>query len=83
LISSEDWRVKVGLLFESTVLDSHVFKKGEGYASDVNQQLATISAQMTQQDLALFITDIETLLVNNAIKLIDRNQLVTLMLTSI
>lgn len=83
LISAEDWRVKVGLLFESTVLDSHVFKKGEGYASDVNQQLATISAQMTQQDLALFITDIETLLVNNAIKLIDRNQLVTLMLTSI
>ena len=83
LIGAEDWRVKVGLLFESAVLDSHVFKKGEGYASDVNQQLATISAQMTQQDLALFITDIETLLVNNAIKLIDRNQLVTLMLTSI
>ncbi|MGR3898143.1 ATPase [Psychrobacter sp. 1176_08] len=83
LISSEDWRVKIGLLFESAVLDSHVFKKGEGYARDVNQQLATISAQMTQQDLALFITDIETLLVNNAIKVIDRNQLVTLMLTSI
>ena len=83
LISSEDWRVKIGLLFESVVLDSHVFKKGEVYARDVNQQLATISAQMTQQDLALFITDIETLLVNNAIKVIDRNQLVTLMLNSI
>ncbi|MER2164225.1 MAG: ATPase, partial [Psychrobacter alimentarius] len=83
LIGAEDWRVKVGLLFESAVLDSHVFKKGEGYARDINQQLATISAQMTQQDLALFITDIENLLVNNAIKLIDRNQLVTLMLTSI
>ncbi|AMT97108.1 MULTISPECIES: DNA mismatch repair endonuclease MutL [Psychrobacter] len=83
LIGSEDWRVKIGLLFESAVLDSHVFKKGEGYARDVNQQLATISAQMTQQDLALFITDIETLLVNNAIKVIDRNQLVTLMLNSI
>lgn len=83
LIGAEDWRVKVGLLFESAVLDSHVFKKGEGYARDINQQLATISAQMTQQDLALFITDIENLLVNNAIKVIDRNQLVTLMLNSI
>ncbi|BFM03206.1 hypothetical protein Psyaliredsea_18530 [Psychrobacter alimentarius] len=29
LISSEDWRVKIGLLFESAVLDSHVFKKAK------------------------------------------------------
>ena len=82
LIGAEDWQVKVGLLFESAVLDRHA-KKGEVYASDVNQQLATISAQMTQQDLALFITDIEDLLMSSAIKVMDRNQLITLMLTSI
>ena len=83
LIGAEDWRVQVGLLFESTVLDSHISKNRKIHATEINQQLATISAQMTQQDLALFITDIEALLMNNAIKVINRDQLIALMLTSI
>ena len=83
LISAEDWRVQVSLLFESAVLDSHISKNRKIHASEINQQLAIISAQMTRQDLALFITDIENLLVNNAIKVINRDQLIALMLTSI
>ncbi|WP_201509525.1 DNA mismatch repair endonuclease MutL [Psychrobacter alimentarius] len=83
LIGAEDWRVQVGLLFESTVLNSHISKNRKIHANEINQQLATICAQMTQQDLALFITDIEALLMSNAIKVINRDQLIALMLTSI
>ncbi len=83
LIGAEDWRVQVGLLFESAVLDSDMSKNRKIYANEINQQLSTISTQMTPQDLALFITDIEALLIDNAIQVINRDQLVALMLTSI
>lgn len=82
LISVYDWRMKIGSLFESSVLDNNIFKKDEIRANDVNQQLATVSAQMTKQDLVLFIADIDNLLMSSFIKLIDRNRLVAMMLTS-
>ena len=85
IISAHDWRVKIGSLFESSVLNNSDIK---GYkilnsAYDINQQLASISAQMTKQDLAVFAADIDTLLISHAIKTIDRNQLVALMLSSV
>ena len=84
LISAADWHSKLRLLFESHVLSSNIFKKDEmlNSAACVNQQLAIVSAQMTAQDLTIFIVDVEELLTNNAIKVIDRNQLVSLMLLS-
>ena len=85
IISAHDWRVKIGSLFESSVLSN---SDVEGYkilnsAHEINQQLASISAQMTKQDLAVFAADIDTLLISHAIKTIDRNQLVALMLSSV
>lgn len=84
LISAADWQSKLGLLFESHVLSSNVFKKDEtlNSAAYINQQLITLGAQMTIQDLTIFIVDIGELLTNNAIKVIDRNRLVSLMLLS-
>ena len=85
LISAVDWQSKLRLLFESHVLSSNVFKKDQNLnsAASINQQLATISTQMSAQDVAVFIVDVEELLSNNAIKVIDRNRLVSLMLSSV
>ena len=89
LINAEDWQSKMSLLFEShlfsgTVFSNPVFKKNNiaNSATDINQQLATVSAQMSAQDLLAFIADIEELLTKYAIKTIDNNQLVGLMLSS-
>jgi DNA mismatch repair protein MutL len=41
-----------------------------------------MSQQMSTQDLMLFITDIEALLIKNSIKAISSSHLVTLMLLS-
>lgn len=89
LIIEDDWRLKVGSLFESSVFDNGVFKnnvykkgKTPNNAHDINQQLVMLSAQMTRQDLAAFITDVEALLIDNAIKAIDRHRLLALILSS-
>ena len=89
LISADDWWLKMGSLFESSVFDNGVFKnnvykkgKTPNNAHDINQQLAMLSAQMTRQDLAAFITDVEALLIDNAIKAIDRHRLLALILSS-
>lgn len=84
IIGANDWRVSIGSLFVSSVLDNNGFKKDNvlNSAYDINKQLASLSAQMTKQDLAVFIADIEALLVRHSIKAIDRNQLVALMLSS-
>ena len=94
LISEADWYSKTSLLFESQILSKQVLsnqglsnnvsKKGEmlDSAAYINQQLATVKAQMTEQDLMVFVADIESLLINNAVKIIDSHQLVALMLSS-
>ena len=84
LISAEVWQSKMGLLFESRVFGDMVFKKDKILHSAVaiNQQLASVSMQMSPQDLLIFIADIEALLVKHAIKSIDSHRLVTLMLSS-
>ena len=84
LISAEVWQSKMGLLFESRVFGDMVFKKDKilHSAAAINQQLASVSIQMSPQDLLIFIVDIEALLVKHAIKSIDSHRLVTLMLSS-
>ena len=84
IISANDWRVSIGSLFVSSVLDNSGFKKDNvlNSAHDINKQLASLSAQMTKQDLAVFVADIDALLVRHSIKAIDRNQLIALMLSS-
>ena len=84
LISAEVWQSKMGLLFESRVFGDVVFKKDKilHSAAAINQQLASVSMQMSPQDLLIFIADIEAILVKHAIKSIDSHRLVTLMLSS-
>ena len=84
LISAEVWQSKMGLLFESRVFGDMVFKKDKilHSAAAINQQLASVSMQMSPQDLLIFIVDIEALLVKHSIKSIDSHRLVTLMLSS-
>ena len=94
LISEADWYSKTSALFESQVLSKQIFNnqvlsnnasqkaKMLGSAVSINQQLATVNMQMTEQDLTVFVADIESLLINNAVKIIDSHQLVALMLSS-
>ena len=84
LIAVDDWQSQIGLLFASSIFEQGSFRKDKmpAYANDINRQLAAISAQMTKQDLSVFIKDVESLLSKNAIKSIDRQQLVALILSS-
>ena len=84
LISAADWQSKLRSLFESHVLRDTVFKNEKmlNSAAAINQQLATVSMQMSPQDLMIFIADMESVLVKHAIKSIDSHRLVALMLSS-
>ena len=84
LISAADWQSKIGLLFESRVFGDTAFKKEKmlNSAAAINQQLATVSMQMSPQDLMIFIADMESILVKHALKSIDSHRLVALMLSS-
>ena len=84
LISAADWQSKLSSLFESHVFRDTVLKKDKvlNSAAAINQQLATVSMQMSPQDLMIFIADMESVLVKHAIKSIDSHRLVALMLSS-
>lgn len=85
LISASDWWSKLAWLFESHVFNNDgVFKNEETLCSSsvINQQLTTASAQMSMQDLTVFIADVEALLTKHAMAVIDNHQLVTWMLSS-
>ncbi len=85
LISASDWWSKLKWLFESHVFNNDgVFKNEEILcsASAINQQLTTISAQMSMQDLTIFIADVEELLTKHAMAVIDNQRLIMLMLSS-
>ncbi|WP_198330732.1 DNA mismatch repair endonuclease MutL [Psychrobacter cibarius] len=84
LIGAENWQSKMRSLFESSLLSNRAYKKDQWLhnANDINQQLAAVSMQMSKQDLMVFLTDIDALLTQHAIKAIDGNQLATLMLLS-
>jgi DNA mismatch repair protein MutL len=85
LISAVDWQSKLSSLSESQVLSNNVSKKDETLKSPayINQQLATVSSQMSAQDLIVFIEDIDSLITDNAIKIIDSHQLVAAMFSSL
>ncbi|WP_352259484.1 DNA mismatch repair endonuclease MutL [Psychrobacter sp. TB55-MNA-CIBAN-0194] len=84
LIGEQDWQSKLNQLFESQILRSNVLQHDKPIISarEINQQLITMSQQMSTQDLMVFITDIEALLIKNSIKTISSSHLVTLMLLS-
>ena len=84
LIAETDWQSKLNQLFESQILRSKVLQHDKPIISarEINQQLITMSQQMSTQDLMLFITDIEALLIKNSIKTISSSHLVILMLLS-
>ena len=84
LISAEVWHSKIGSLFESHVFRDRAFKNEKmlNSAAAINQQLATVSMQMSPQDLMIFIADMESVLVKHALKSIDSHRLVALMLSS-
>ena len=84
LISAADWQAKLSSLFESRVFRDTVLKNEKmlNSAAAINQQLATVSIQMSPQDLMIFIADMESVLVKHAIKSIDSHRLVALMLSS-
>ncbi|PYE38266.1 DNA mismatch repair endonuclease MutL [Psychrobacter fozii] len=84
LIAETDWQSKLNQLFESQILSSKVLHKDKlpNSAREINHQLITMSQQMSTQDLMLFITDLEALLIQNSIKTISSSHLVTLILLS-
>ena len=84
LISAEVWQAKLSSLFESHVFRDRAFKNEKmlNSAAAINQQLATVSMQMSPQDLMIFIADMESVLVKHAIKSMDSHRLVALMLSS-
>ena len=84
LISAEVWQSKIGSLFESHVFRDRAFKNEKMFnsAAAINQQLATVSMQMSPQDLMIFIADMESVLVKHALKSMDSHRLVALMLSS-
>ena len=89
LIAQMDWQSKLSQLFEAQILSTSVLQEAKlqnakqyNTAKDVNQQLVTMSQQMSTQDFMLFMTDIESLLIKSSIKTISSHHLATLMLLS-
>ena len=83
LISAKDWQFKVSQLFESLTSSQQVFKKDRlpSSATEINQQLIMVNAQMSAQDSMVFVNDLTGIIMNNAIKAIDSHLLVKLMLS--
>lgn len=68
--------------FSNEIINKDKMLNNVNYASNINQQLASVIAQMSVQDSAIFIVGIEELLIKNAMKVVDSNRLVALMLSS-
>ena len=89
LISAQIWHSSLAQLFDAQLFDKQALDKPSALTDAslhnkqfVNQQLITISQQMSAPDGLVFITAIETLLTKNALITIDSAQLVALMLSS-
>ena len=83
LISAKGWQSKVSQLFESLTSSHQLFRKDRlpNSATEINQQLITVNAQMSAQDSMVFVNDLTEIIMNNAIKVIDSHRLVKLMLS--
>ncbi len=83
LISAKDWQFKVSQLFESLASSQQVFKKDRlpNKATDFNQQLIMVNAQMSAQDSMVLVNDLTEIIMNNAIEAIYSHHLVKLMLS--
>ncbi|MGB6926495.1 DNA mismatch repair endonuclease MutL [Psychrobacter sp.] len=83
LISAKDWQLKINQLFEPLTFSQQVFKKDRlpNRATEFNQQLIMVNAQMSAQDSMVFANDLTEIIMSNAIKAIDSHRLVKLMLS--
>jgi len=83
LISATDWQSKISKLFESLTFSHQLFEKDRlpKSATEINQQLMTVNAQMSAQDSMVFVNDLTEIIMNNAIKAIDSHRLVKLILS--
>ncbi|WP_298807557.1 DNA mismatch repair endonuclease MutL [uncultured Psychrobacter sp.] len=83
LISAKDWQFKVSQLFESLTSSHQVFKKDRlpSSATEFNQQLITVNAQMSAQDSMVLVNDFTEIIMKHTIKTIDSHCLVKLMLS--
>jgi len=82
LINTKVWQTKTNRLFESITSSYKIFRKDRlpNSATEVNQQLMTVNAQMSAQDSMVFVNDLTEIIMTNAIKSIDSHRLVKLML---
>ena len=83
LISAKGWQSKVSQLFESLTSSHQLFRKDRlpNSATEINQQLITVNAQMSAQDSMVFVNDLTEIIMNNVIKVIGSHHLVKLMLS--
>lgn len=79
LVSQQQWQASLALLFNSHTPTSYPLLAD---AASVNQQLAHYIEQMSQADVLAFKVDIEQIVTLQALKSIERSQLVALMLSS-
>ncbi|MGO2997043.1 MAG: DNA mismatch repair endonuclease MutL [Moraxellaceae bacterium] len=84
LMRAKDWQSQLSQLFESQVFGNNTATedKQPNSALKINQQLNSISTQMSKQDMRVFVTDLTELLARNAMSVLDSGRLVTLMLSS-
>lgn len=79
LVSQQQWQASLALLFNSHSSASYPVLAD---AASVNQQLAYYIEQMSQADALAFKVDIEQIVTLQALKSIERSQLIALMLSS-
>lgn len=77
LISEQVWKISISSLFEASLPPS---AKSSTAVDKINQQLVFYASTMSKQDLIAFTMDIERILMINAIKVIDREQLIDFVL---
>ncbi|MDN5620986.1 MAG: DNA mismatch repair endonuclease MutL [Psychrobacter sp.] len=84
LMRAKDWQSQLSQLFESQVFGNNTATedKQPNSALKINQQLNSISTQMSKQDMRVFVTNLTELLARNAMSVLDSGRLVTLMLSS-
>ncbi|MFZ2553719.1 hypothetical protein, partial [Psychrobacter urativorans] len=79
LVSQRQWQASLALLFSSHSSASYPVLAD---AASVNQQLAYYIEQMSQADALAFKVDIEQIVTLQALKSVERSQLIALMLSS-
>ena len=78
LISKQVWQKSLNTVLEVTLPPTNDELSG---VNKINHELACYASKMSQYDLIAFSADIERILVNNAIKTLDKSKLLAFMLS--